>query len=49
MAREVSNNEEKADKPTKQEVLLEVYGKATNKYHFQIILKLLVMMRFIIT
>ena len=26
MAREVSNNEEKSDTPTKQEVLLEVYG-----------------------
>ena len=27
MAREVTNNEEKTDTPTKQEVLLEVYGK----------------------
>ena len=27
MAREVTNNEEKPDTPTKQEVLLEVYGK----------------------
>ena len=33
MAREVTNNEEKPDTPTKQEVLLEVYGK-NNKIVF---------------